>query len=53
MKLNVDSQFMEAKLSVEKALEFVGDNSSYQKKRLAILSLIVLCTGILTCKISL
>jgi hypothetical protein len=31
----------------------VGDNSTYQKKRLAILSLIVLTTGILTCKISL
>lgn len=45
--------FIEAKLSIEKALEFVGDNSTYQKKRLAILSIIILSTGILTCKISL
>lgn len=50
---NFESPYLEAKLSIEKALEFVGDNSTYQKKRLLILSVIILSTGILTCKISL
>jgi hypothetical protein len=34
-------------------LEFVGDNDRYQKTRLAILSIIILSTGILTNKIPL
>lgn len=52
MRVEPESPFREAKLSIEKALEFVGDNSAYQKKRLAILSVIALSTGLLTCKIS-
>lgn len=48
-----NTPFIETKLSIEKALEFVGDNSTYQKKRLAILSYLVLTTGILTCLVPL
>lgn len=36
--------------SIEKALEFVGDNSTYQKKRLLILAIPILTFAVLTCR---
>ena len=39
--------------SLDKALEFVGDNSTYQKNQLAYLSIIILTFATLTCKIPL
>lgn len=38
-------------LNIIKALEFVGDNSTYQKKRLLLASIIILNFAILTSKI--
>lgn len=35
-------------LSIEKAIEFVGDNSNYQKKRLLLIAIIVFALGVLT-----
>lgn len=44
---------IQTELSIEKALEFAGDNSTYQKRRLLILSFIILSLAILTAKIPL
>ena len=35
-----------------KALEFAGDNSDYQKKRLFFIAIIILSFAILTCKVA-
>ena len=43
----------EPEFSIEKALEFVGDNSTYQKKRLFILSVVILTFATLTCRVPL
>lgn len=40
-------------LTIEKAMEFVGDNSNYQKRRLFIIGLTVFALAVLTSKISL
>lgn len=37
--------------SIVKALEFVGDNSNYQKRQLLYLGIIVLAFATLTCRI--
>jgi len=42
----------ETELTIEKALEFAGDNSDYQKKRLFFISIIILAFAVLTCKIA-
>ena len=39
--------------NLEKALEFVGDNSRYQKKQLLYLSILILTFATLTCKVPL
>jgi hypothetical protein len=39
--------------SIEKALEFVGDNSTYQKRRLLIMAIPILTFAILTCRLPL
>jgi hypothetical protein len=39
--------------SIEKALEFVGDNSTYQKKRLLIICITLLTFAMLTCRLPL
>ena len=44
---------IDTELSIEKALEFVGDNSTYQKRRLAIIAITVLSLAILTNRIAL
>jgi hypothetical protein len=41
----------DTELTIDKALEFAGDNSSYQKKRLIMLSFIILSLAVLNCKI--
>ena len=42
----------QTELSIEKALEFAGDNSEYQKKRLLFIAMIVLSLAVLTCKMA-
>jgi hypothetical protein len=37
----------ETELTIEKALEFAGDNSEYQKKRLMLIGVIILCFALL------
>ena len=44
---------IKTQLSIQKALEFVGDNSSYQKKRLIIIASLVLALAILTTRMAL
>ncbi len=44
---------IDTELSIEKALEFVGDNSSYQKRRLSIIGITVLSLAILTSRVAL
>lgn len=39
--------------SIVKALEFVGDNSSYQKRQLVYLSIIIIAFATLTCRVPL
>lgn len=39
-------------LTIEKALEFAGDNSNYQKKRLLLLTIMILALAILTSKVA-
>jgi hypothetical protein len=39
-------------LTIEKALEFAGDNSSYQKRRLLLLTIIILTLAVLTSKVT-
>jgi hypothetical protein len=46
----VESARVEAQLSLEKALEFAGDNSSYQKQQLLLLALPTLALAVLTLK---
>lgn len=42
----------QTELTIDKALEFAGDNSNYQKKRLFLLSLLILPLAILTSKVA-
>ena len=46
-------QSNQPQFSLEKALEFVGDNSTYQKKRLLIISVVILTFAILTVRLPL
>lgn len=39
-------------LTIEKALEFAGDNSNYQKRRLLLLTIMILALAILTSKVT-